>query len=139
MISPTLTYLVQCRSSKGQAFLSIQWNPYARNIGIIWNWTHDPFSASHLPPEKTFGTFTNFFHPIFLQEADLALADLSVTPQRSRAVDFSVPFQTFASTIVTKVTKISTFSCLSIKRQSLKVSPFPVGNKDKAGRGGVVG
>ena len=48
------------------------------------------------------GHSTNFLHH-FQQEADLALADLSVTPQRSQAVDFSVPFQTFASTIVTKV------------------------------------
>jgi hypothetical protein len=47
--------------------------------------------------------FSTEFRSRIFQESDFALADLSLTPQRSQAVDFSPPFQTFASTIVTRV------------------------------------
>lgn len=49
--------------------------------------------------------FTEYFHPVFLsllQKADVALAPISITPERSAVVDFTKPFLTKGTSVVVR-------------------------------------
>ena len=85
------------------------------NLEFIYQvWTMFPFYWCHLPYQSTLSTMQrwnikkiniliiNHFRVSFicLQKADLAIADLSITYEREKAVDFSNPFMTLGISIL---------------------------------------
>lgn len=53
--------------------------------------------------DRRTGNWTGILGRLVRREADLGLADFAVTSQRSRAVEFSVPYQVSHLTFLTKV------------------------------------